>query len=436
MTKIRLDFIGCRLNISEIESLGRQLRAAGHQIVGPGEKAELCVFNSCTVTHIADRSSRQRIRRLKRDNPGAGVIVTGCYAEMSPDAVKALDVDLVVGNADKDRLLQLAAQAGLLRDEDAIPAPDAPFPLPESAGGHTRAFVKVQDGCDNHCTYCIVTAARGAGRSRPVADVVTEIQQLRRMGYQEAVLTGVHLGSFGHDWSAFDGLKNLVQAILAETDLPRLRLSSLEPWDLAPDFFELWENPRLCRHLHLPLQSGSNSVLKRMARRTTQEKFSALVASARRAIPGLAVSSDVIAGFPGESEAEFSDSLAFIERMNFSRLHIFRFSGRKGTAAYSMPEQVDPQIAQERSQRLHNIAAQHERAFRQSLLGQTLPVLWESSEETPAGTLWSGLTDNYVRVTAFSAQDRHNQITLATLSSLLPDAVAAEIPEIQKEQNE
>jgi len=241
------------------------------------------------------------------------------------------------------------------------------------------------------------------------------------------VLTGVHLGSFGHDWGDFDGLKHLVQAILAETDLPRLRLSSLEPWDLKPDFFELWEDPRLCRHLHLPLQSGSNSVLKRMARRTTQEKFSALVEIARRAIPGLAVSSDVIVGFPGETEAEFEDSLAFIRQMNFSRLHIFRFSGRQGTAAYSMPHQIEPQIAQERSQRLRVAAAQHERAFRQSLLGQTLPVLWESSDETPAGTLWSGLTDNYVRVSAFSAQNRHNQITPAFLSDLLPDAVAARI---------
>ncbi|OQY35436.1 MAG: tRNA (N(6)-L-threonylcarbamoyladenosine(37)-C(2))-methylthiotransferase MtaB [Anaerolineaceae bacterium 4572_5.2] len=427
MTKIRLDFIGCRLNISEIERLGRQFQMAGHQLVGPGENAELCVFNSCTVTHIADRSSRQRIRRLKRDNPGAVVIVTGCYAEMSPDAVAALDVDLIVGNEDKDRIVQLATEAGLLYDEDLIPAPDASFPLPESAGGHTRAFVKVQDGCDNHCTYCIVTVARGVGRSRSISDVVAEIRQLRERGYQEAVLTGVHLGSFGHERGERDGLKKLVRAILSETDLPRLRLSSLEPWDLAPDFFELWKNPRLCRHLHLPLQSGSDAVLKRMARRTTQKKFCALVESARRAIPGLAVSTDVIVGFPGESEAEFADSLAFIERMNFSRTHIFRFSGRKGTAAYAMPGQVDPQIAQERSQRLHDVAARHERTFRQSLLGQTLPVLWESSEDTPAGTLWSGLTDNYVRVSAFSAQNRHNQITPAFFFDLLPDAVAARI---------
>ncbi|MFQ5576237.1 MAG: tRNA (N(6)-L-threonylcarbamoyladenosine(37)-C(2))-methylthiotransferase MtaB [Anaerolineae bacterium] len=425
--RIKLEFTGCRLNISEIETLSRQFRLAGHQIVGPGQPADLCVFNSCTVTHLADRTSRRRIRRLKRENPQAALVVTGCYAQQAPEVMRRLGVDLVVGNEDKDQLLQKTIEAGLLDASHSVPPPDAPFPLPQP-GGHTRAFVKVQDGCDNRCTFCIVTVARGGSRSRTIADVVAEVRQLTGLGYQEAVLTGVHLGSFGHDRGDRRGLQTLVQAILAQTGIPRLRLSSLEPWDLDEDFFALWQNPRLCRHLHLPLQSGSDAVLKRMARRTDRARFATLVQAARRAIPGLGLTTDLMVGFPGETEAEFADSLAFADRMAFSKMHIFRFSPRRGTAACAMPGQVPPAVAHERSRRMHALSARHERAFRQSMLGQSLPVLWESSQQTPGGRLWSGLTGNYIRVTAFSARNRHNRITPATLTALLPDAVAARIP--------
>jgi threonylcarbamoyladenosine tRNA methylthiotransferase MtaB len=426
--KIRLDFIGCRLNISEMESLGRQFRAAGHQLVGPGEPADLCVFNSCAVTGGASQTSRQRIRRLRRDNPQAKVIVTGCYAELEPQKIAKLGVDLVVSNDDKDRLLDRAVSAGLLSDEDLLPAPDAPFPLPSGENTHTRAFIKVQDGCDNRCTFCIVTVARGAGRSRGIAEVVQEIQSLSELGYQEAVLTGVHLGSFGHDDGNRQGLFELVQAILSETDISRLRLSSLEPWDLDADFFSLWADPRLCRHLHLPLQSGSDDILRRMARRTSQAEFSALVESARAAIPGLSVTTDLIVGFPGETETHFQDSLAFVDQMAFSGMHIFRFSSRAGTAAAKMKGQIHGHIIKERSQQMHELSARHERAFRTAMLGQTAEVLWETSEETLGGQLWSGLTDNYVRVSAFSPRNLSNTITPARLTSLLPDALSGEIP--------
>ena len=408
--------------------MGRQFRAAGHQIVGPGEAADLCVFNSCAVTHIASRTSRQKIRRLKRENPAARVIVTGCYAEIEPAAVQRLGIDLIVPNQHKDQLLQHARDAGLLDEGNIIPEPDAPFPLTETpTESRTRAFIKVQDGCDNRCTFCIVTVARGAGRSRAIAEVVAEVQQLTALGYQEAVLTGVHLGSFGHDQGNLQGLKALVQAILSQTDIPRLRLSSLEPWDLTPDFFTLWENPRLCRHLHLPLQSGNDETLNRMARRTSQAQFSALLQAARSAIPQLGITTDIIVGFPGETEAQFADSLAFVDQMAFSGMHIFRYSPREGTAAYRMAGQVPVEVAKARSEQMHILAAQYERAFRQAALGQTYTILWETSEETPGGRLWSGLSDNYLRVTAFSNQDRQNQITPATLTHLLPDAVAGDI---------
>lgn len=423
--KVRLDFIGCRLNISEIESMGRQFRLAGYTVVGPGEQADLCVFNSCAVTHIAARTSRQKIRQLKRANPKAAVVVTGCYAEIAPQEVEALGIDLIVSNEDKDRLVQKVQEVGLLAAGEAPPAPDEPYPLPES---HTRAFIKVQDGCDNRCTFCIVTVARGTGRSRTIPDVVAEVRQLEALGYQEVVLTGVHLGSFGHDHGNRQGLKDLVRAILHEAGVSRLRLSSLEPWDLDDDFFSLWQDRRLCRHLHLPLQSGSDTILRRMARRTSQAHFAALVHAARQAIPQVSLTTDLIVGFPGETDDEFADSLAFVDQMAFSGMHIFRFSPREGTAAFAMSGQIPPQVSKERSQQMHEVAAHHARAFRQAALGETSSVLWETAEETLGGYLWSGLTDNYIRASAFSTKYLQNQITPATLTHLIPDAVAAEIP--------
>lgn len=440
--RIRVDSIGCRLNISEVEEMGRRLAGAGHRLVGPGELADLYVFNTCTVTHIASRKSRQIIRQMRRANPQAAVVVTGCYAQLEPEAVKSLGVDLVVENDRKDRLPDLLAEAGLLRDADPIPAVDAPSFMalvPPSASpqmgaengtDHTRAFVKVQDGCDNRCTFCIVTIARGAGRSRPVAEVLAEINRLVELGYQEAVLSGVHLGSYGHDLGQSQGLKHLVQAILAETGLPRLRLSSLEPWDLEAGFFELWQNERLLPHLHLPLQSGCDATLRRMARRTTQAQFAHLVQAARSTIPDLSVTTDLIVGFPGESEAEFAESMAFVKTMAFARLHIFRYSRREGTVAAKMRGQVPPQVARERSQRLHALNADLERAFRQKFIGRTMPVLWESSEPFGFGRRWSGLTGNYLRVVTQTGpnDDLRNKIIETGLVDTAPAALLGQLP--------
>ena len=220
--RIRVDSIGCRLNISEVEEMARAFAGAGHRLVGPGDIADLYVFNTCAVTHVAARKSRQIIRQMRRANPSAAVVVTGCYAQLSPDEIEALGVDMVIGNDDKDNLPQLVANAGLLRDSDPIPAPDAAPVSFSTPTTHTRAFIKVQDGCDNRCTFCIVTVARGAGRSRPLPDVIAEVNRLVEQGYQEAVISGVHLGSYGHDQGDTHGLQNLVAAILSETDLPRL----------------------------------------------------------------------------------------------------------------------------------------------------------------------------------------------------------------------
>ncbi len=439
--RIRVDSIGCRLNISEVEEIARRFSRAGHRLVGPGEIADLYVFNSCAVTHIASRKSRQVIRQMRRANPQAKVVVTGCYAQLEPDAIQALNVDMVVGNDKKDMLPELLTEAGWLRDADPIPAVDAsPFIAPAQTKGsnHTRAFIKVQDGCDNRCTFCIVTIARGAGRSRPIPEILTEINRLVESGYREAVISGVHLGSYGHDQGHAHSLKKLVQAILTETNLPRLRLSSLEPWDLNDDFFELWQHKQLLPHLHLPLQSGCNATLRRMARRTNQAQFSHLLQTARSAIPDLSVTTDIILGFPGETEAEFTESITFVEEMAFAKLHIFRYSQREGTAAAAMPGQVSPQIVKARSKRMHSLNAHLEHTFRQKFIGRTMPVLWESSEPFGFGLQWSGLTGNYLRVVTHThtnpALNLRNRVIATDLLGLAPASLLGQphLPEANK----
>ena len=291
----------------------------------------------------------------------------------------------------------------------------------------TRAFIKVQDGCRNRCTFCIVTVARGDERSRPIAEVVAEVNALHAEGYQEAVLTGVHLGGYGSDLGA--GLRELVAALLADTTIPRLRLSSLEPFDLAPDFFDLWTQPgghRLMPHLHLPAQSGSDAVLRRMARRNRAADFEALVDAARARIPGLTITTDLIAGFPGESEADFEQTLAFARRVGFAHMHIFPYSAREGTAAARFGGQV-PEV--ERKRRVRELAALDAElgaAARASFVGQVRPVLWEHA--TDAG-VWSGLTDNYLRVLAVAPPDAdlHNRITPTRLTRLDGDSLRGEI---------
>jgi threonylcarbamoyladenosine tRNA methylthiotransferase MtaB len=429
---VRLESLGCRLNTSEIESLAREFIAAGHKVVGPDEPANLCVLNTCAVTHIATRKSRQVIRQLKRSHPEAAIVVTGCYAELEAEQIAALGVDMVVGNQQKDRLVELVEQQGM----DAPPLEEQdPRALDFSfhyvyPGAHTRAFIKVQDGCDNRCTFCIVTVARGNSRSRPIDQVITEVQGLVSAGYQEVVLSGVHLGSYGHDWEDRQGLFHLVRRLLNETDVARLRLSSLEPWDLDADFFSLWQNPRLGRHLHLPLQSGCDATLRRMSRRTNTAAFAKLVRAARAAIPDASITTDIIVGFPGETESEFNVSLNFVEEMAFAKLHVFRYSRRDRTAAASMPGQIPPELRTERSRRMHILSGKLEQTFRQRFLGRTMDVLWETGEPDGQALLWKGLTDNYLRVSAPGGPGLRNHITPVHLTAETDDGLLGRIVEL------
>lgn len=414
--RIYLDQLGCRLNFSENDTLAGRLQAAGHQVTTSAEEAQVIVLNTCAVTAQAARKSRQSVRHLHRRNPDARIAVTGCYATLQPDKVSSLPgVALVAGNHKKEMLHALLEPwSAELDDPDDIVRmqPDGtPIQPPATASdewGRTRAFIKVQDGCNNKCTFCIVTLARGESRSRRLGDIVAEVQGLVEAGYREAVLTGVHLGSYGRDLSgaAKTDLKKLTAAILTDTDLPRLRLSSLEPWELAEGFFDLWQQwpQRLCPHLHLPLQAGTNKQLRRMARRCTVESFRQLVHDARVAIPDLIVTTDLIVGFPGESEADFEQGMAFVEEMRFAHAHIFPFSSRQGTAAARFAGRVPKAVKKERSRRMHELIERSGRSERERFVGSVRPVLWEGEgqpvADRPGYLLWSGFTDNYLRVMA------------------------------------
>ncbi len=402
--RVYLHSLGCRLNQSELEALARQLAGRGCLVVDDPARADICVVNTCAVTAEAERKTRHLLRALARANPRARIAVLGCAATLRPEELASFPgVAWVIPNKEKEQAV-----------EALTPAPPTPLSrrTGEGEGMRTRAFVKIQDGCDNACTYCIVHILRGPVRSRPPEEVVAEIAERVREGYREAVLTGVNIGAYGRDLGLEGGLAGLIAAILARTDLPRLRLSSVEPWDMDDPLLTLWPNPRLCRQLHLPLQSGCEATLRRMGRRITAAAYARLVERIRAAVPDMAVTTDIIVGFPGEDGAEFAESLAFVERMAFARLHVFPFSPRPGTPAARMEGQVPEPVIRERAARMRALGEQMATAFRRRFLGQEMEVLWERRRRDG---LWHGLTDNYLQVVTACPADLHNRMTLTRL---------------------
>ncbi len=433
--KIFLDMVGCRLNQAEIEQMAGQFRSEGHAIVSAPDQADLVVVNTCSVTAEAASDSRQKIRRAARVG-AVKIIATGCWSTLQPQQAADLpNVLVVVPNDRKDTLVKdfLNSKQGggkAASDQNILPydlEPISRIPIP-GLRQRTRAFIKVQDGCDNACTFCITTIARGASRSRSASNVIADIQAALKGGAREIVLTGVHLGSWGQDFG--QDLQQLIVQILKETDMPRLRLSSLEPWDLQEDFFSLWADERLCPHLHLPLQSGSSATLKRMLRKTTPDSFRGLINAARRSIPDVAITTDLIAGFPGENELEFNETLAFTREMNFAGGHVFTYSARPGTPAARIKDQIPAEVRKERSQMLHSVFAETSSAYRKGFIGATLPVLWEASA-TRNDTGWQieGLTGNYIRVSTNAPELRWNQLDAIKLTGLNEHGMTGELLE-------
>ncbi len=408
--KIYLTSLGCRLNQAEIEALGRRAARWGCDIVGDPALADWAIVNTCTVTQTADRKSRSLVRRLKREYPHLRLAIIGCYAEMAPDQVRDLGVDLILPNPQKEQVL-----ARILGKTSFEQVAESVERLPCE---RTRAFVKVQEGCDNRCAYCVVTLARGPSQSTPPDEVLSEIRDRLARGAQEIVLTGINLGAYGLDrgpqarvpqaagWS----LARLIQYILEETEVPRLRLSSIEPWQVTPDLLRLWPNPRLCRQLHLPLQSGCDETLRRMGRHYSTSQFAQLVARIRDRIPDMLISTDVIVGFPGETDREFACTLDFVENVAPQRLHVFRFSPRPKTRAASLPNQVDPRIAHRRSETLRELSKALASSFAERFVGRYLEVLFETCSMKDGQSYWSGLSDNYLRVMVPSSTPLGNRI--------------------------
>jgi len=379
-------------------ALGRRLSALGYSLAQEPGDAGTIVCNTCAVTQEAERKSRQLLRRLRRDNPGARIVAVGCYSELGSGVGGEFQAgDLLLGSELKRALLA--------RPQDFLTAAEPDTAPVVAARAKTRALLRIQEGCDNRCTYCMVWRLRGPQRSRPAGEVLAEARELLADGYREIVLTGVHIGAYGRDLSGSSELSALIEALLAETRLSRLRLSSIEPWDLAALDVSLWQNERLCPHLHVPLQSGSDTVLERMGRRYDTEEYMGLAEHLYAHIPDLAVTTDLIVGFPGESEDEFEASLAFVRRCGFARLHVFPYSPRPGTVAASLAGQVPLPTRRERAQRMRKLAGELAFRFEERFVGRTLPVLWEQRR----GSQWSGLTPNYLRVFCESECDLRNR---------------------------
>ena len=423
--KVFLDSVGCKLNQSEIERMAHQFRQAGHQLVATPEESNLVVINTCSVTAAAAADSRSLTRRAHRRNQLAQIVLTGCWSDLEPQAAIALPgVTQVIPNEGKDRLIQHVL--GLPDDElDWKQLERQPIP---GTRKRTRAFIKVQDGCDNHCTFCLATIARGPSHSQPIDHVVDEIRSAIAGKVLEVVLTGAQLGAYGHDLSNGVDLTTLLHAILTETEIPRIRLSSVEPWGIPKGLFSIMQNPRICRHLHLPLQSGCNRTLRRMGRLFRSEDYARIVTEARETITDLAITTDVIVGFPGETEDEYIKSLAFIEAMRFTRAHVFVYSPRPGTAAVQLPNRVPVQVARNRSRQVREAVALSGSLFRTRFVGEVMSVLWESANaSSPKGWEISGLTDNYLRVKTFCNQNIQNSLADAHIVSVDGEILRGEL---------
>ncbi len=409
--KIYLDSIGCRLNQSEIERYSTQFKMAGHSLVSTPSESDLVVVNTCTVTSKAAADSRTKVRQSNRLNPNSRIVLTGCWSSLEErNALDLPGVTDVIHNKDKDDLV--AILLGIAPHEfDKEPVARQPIP---GIRMRTRAFIKAQDGCDNQCTFCITTIARGSSRSVNPQRIIDEINAAVAGDVQEAVLTGVQLTSYGKDLDGRNNLKQLIQRILQQTNLPRLRLSSLEPWNIPKNFFSLWEDSRLCRQIHIPLQSGSASVLRRMARPIEPVNFAKLLETARERVPDISVTTDIIAGFPGETEAEFTENLEFIQAMRFADAHVFTYSPRPQTAALRLPDHVPSKVARERSRMIRETVAKSKTEYAQHFIDKELVALWETAKKLDkSGWEVSGLTDNYLRINSIVARNMLN--TLSTV---------------------
>ena len=419
--KVAIHTHGCKLNQADSQSLAQKFQQAGFTVVRAAAQADVVVLNSCTVTANSDSKARQYLRRARRNNPDALVVVTGCYAQRAKDEPSVMEsASLVLDNRDKPTLVSTVA------NKLNVAAGPSVQNQPEAALGRSRAMVKIQEGCDQVCAYCIVPKVRGRERSIPPGEIIAEINSRANSGCREAVLTGTQLGTYGFDFSEID-LPELLRRVLAETSIDRLRVSSLQAQEITPELLDLWKDPRLCPHFHIPLQSGSDAILRSMRRRYDTAWFAATVNLVREKFPDAGITTDLIVGFPGEGVREFAESYSFAASIGFSDMHVFPYSIRPGTSAAYFYGQVAVDQKKERTREMLELATAAVREFRSRTLGQTRPVLWEPAKGKDSSEVWSGLTDNYLRVRAKDSRNLGNVITDTRLTGLDGDWVAGEV---------
>ena len=424
--KIGFFTLGCKVNQYETQAMEQLLRAAGHEI---GPFSEVCdgyIINTCSVTAVADKKCRAVIRRCRRDNPEAIIGVCGCYSQHDPAAAEALGVDVVGGSSRREDFLEAFLQKEKVRVlDEALKRRDFEILPPGGLEGRTRAMLKVQDGCRNFCSYCIIPYTRGPIRSAPLSLAVEQTEALRRTGFREVVITGIEIASWGEDLPEKPSLATLLEAVSVAAGPMRIRLGSLEPRIITEEFCRrLQQLPNLCPQFHLSLQSGSDGVLRRMRRKYDTARYLESVERLNRFFPDCAITTDLIVGFPGETEEEFQETLAFIQKCRFADMHIFPYSRRPGTPANKMPGQHPNAVKEDRSHRAIAVAAAMSAAYRERFLGKPLEVLFEE----PEGDFFTGHTPNYIKV-YMKSDNLHNELRTVRAVALHADGLLCEQPE-------
>lgn len=430
MKKAALHNLGCKVNAYETEAMQHLLEEAGYEIVPFTQKADVYVINTCSVTNMADRKSRQMLHKAKKNNPDSIVVAAGCYVQTSEkEVLNDLSVDIVIGNDRKHDLVRLLEEYSLDSVNDTVDdINDGKHDFEElfidQTKEHTRAFIKVQDGCNQFCSYCIIPYARGRVRSRRFENVIAEVERLAANGFKEVVLTGIHLSSYGVDFEEATGLLELIQAVNAVKGIERIRLGSLEPKIVTEHFAsELSKLDKICPHFHLSLQSGCDETLKRMNRKYTTKEYERGCELLRKYFVHPAITTDVIVGFPGETEEEFEQTKAYLEHIHFYEMHIFKYSKRKGTRAAVMPDQIDEQIKAARSEKLIALGHDMSKEFRKFYIGKNEEALFEEKAVIGDKEYFVGYTKEYVKVAKETAENLENQIVSGRISGMLTDEI-------------
>lgn len=430
MKKAALHNLGCKVNAYETEAMQHLLEEAGYEIVPFTQKADVYVINTCSVTNMADRKSRQMLHKAKKNNPDSIVVAAGCYVQTSEkEVLNDLSVDIVIGNDRKHDLVRLLEEYSLDSVNDTVDdINDGKHDFEElfidQTKEHTRAFIKVQDGCNQFCSYCIIPYARGRVRSRRFENVIAEVERLAANGFKEVVLTGIHLSSYGVDFEEATGLLELIQAVNAVKGIERIRLGSLEPKIVTEHFAsELSKLDKICPHFHLSLQSGCDATLKRMNRKYTTKEYERGCELLRKYFVHPAITTDVIVGFPGETEDEFEQTKAYLEHIHFYEMHIFKYSKRKGTRAAVMPDQIDEQVKAARSEKLIALGHDMSKEFRKFYIGKNEEVLFEEKAVIGDKEYFVGYTKEYVKVAKETDENLENQIVSGRISGMLTDEI-------------